>query len=67
MITFSHLSEVCMTYRQHLIFSSMISFKLFCGSVKALVHAIIPSFFAKSSTLLLKEVQDDIENSGCQD
>lgn len=65
-LQWNHLSNVCMTYTQHLRFSLFVSFKLFYGSLRAFVHALFPPMFSKSTTLLLQDMQNIIANSGCK-
>ncbi len=63
---FNHPTENCMTYLEHSKLSLTLSSKLFLGSVKAFIHAFIPAIFETSTTALLKEIQDIINNSGCE-
>lgn len=49
-MSFKHLKEVNMTYKEHLLFSGKLSIKLFIGSIKALLHAIYPDIYVTSSS-----------------
>lgn len=61
-----HPTNVCMSYFNHLKFSSNISAKLFFGSVKALIHAILPEYFKSSTSELIDEIGVDLLDSGCK-
>ncbi len=61
-----HPTEVCMNYISHFTFSSNISLKLFKGSIKALVHALLPEYFKTSTTDLIDEVSEELATSGCK-
>ena len=63
---FEHPTSVCMTYFNHFKFSSNISSKLFFGSVKALIHAILPKYFKSSTSELIDEIGVDLLDSGCK-
>ena len=64
---FKHPAKVCMTYKQHFIFSMGISKQFLEGSYKALVHAIIPDIYITSTSDIVKNVNHKLENSGCRD
>ena len=36
------------------------------GSVKAVVHAILPDFYVSSTSDLVKEVQQHLQDAGCR-
>lgn len=61
----SHPRKVCMTYLDHAKFSSNLGIKLFIGSIKALIHAIIPELYKTSTSDLVNELKIEIENAGC--
>ena len=61
----SHPRKVCMTYIDHAKFSGNLGIKLLVGSLKALIHAIIPELYKTSTSDLVNEIKTDIENSGC--
>lgn len=46
----THLHQVGMTYIEHLMTSCHLSKIFMMGSIKALIHAIIPFIFEKGST-----------------
>jgi hypothetical protein len=37
------------------------------GSLKAVVHAILPDFYVTSTSDLVKEVQQHLQDAGCRD
>ena len=55
----NHLTDVNMTYTQHFINSFDYSALFFIASLKAFIHAIIPSFYKTSSTDLLNMTNKD--------
>lgn len=60
-----HPRSVCMSYYEHVSFSLNLA-KLFAeGTIKALIHAFIPSYYLESSSVISKEICEKIENSGC--
>ena len=63
---FAHPNNVCISYLEHLIFSIVLSFSLLLGSLKAFVHAIIPSMFITSTTDLVKDIDIKLKTSGCK-
>ena len=36
------------------------------GSLKAVVHAILPDFYVSSTSNLVKEVQQHLQDAGCR-
>ena len=62
----NHLARVCMTYRSHFLFSAWVSWKLLCGSARAIFHAVFPPVYAKSTTYLVAELQKAIAAAGCR-
>ncbi len=67
MILFDHPKEVCMTYYELLLFSISISYKLFKGSMKAAIHAVLPNLYETSSSDLLNDLQKTLNESGCKE
>ena len=63
---FKHPTQVCMDYFSHFTFSSFLSLKLACGSIKALIHAIYPDMYITSTSDLINEIQTDIQINGCK-
>ena len=55
-----------MSYFQHFKLSLYFSGKLLIGSFKSLIHGIFPSFYIKSTTTLVKEIDNDLKNAGCK-
>ena len=64
---FSHPTNVCMTYLEHMKFSLNISLTLFIGSIQAFVHALIPDVCVHTTTNVVKNIEDKLKNSGCKD
>ncbi len=59
---FDHPKSVGMTYTEHLRFSMNLSYLFFCGSIKAIIHAIYPDYYICSSSdyskLIISMIQD---------
>ena len=64
---FRHPNKVCMSYFQHLSLSLGFSNKLFIGSLKAYVHAIIPSVYITSTSDLIDDIYGQMKNVGCHE
>ena len=64
---FEHPNDVCMSYLEHAKFSFTIGLSLFGGSCKAFVHALVPSFFIKSSSVLVQDLSERLLDAGCKD
>lgn len=62
---FPHANENCMSYIEHAKLSLNLSSKLFIGSAKALIHAFIPNLYKTSSSDVVGELQNIINNAGC--
>tara|TARA_A100001015_G_C14756342_1_gene619634 strand:+ start:151 stop:414 length:264 start_codon:yes stop_codon:yes gene_type:complete len=62
---FQHPREVCMDYLEHCLFSLSLAKLLGIGTFKALVHAFFPGFFITSTSELIKEIKEELDNSGC--
>ena len=62
---FTHVDDNCMNYAEHTILSLTLSSKLFIGSIKAFIHAFIPNFYKTSSSDVVNELQNIINNAGC--
>ena len=59
---FTHPNSVHMTYFEHLITSLTYAVKLFLASLKAVVHAFIPSFYITSTHDIVNEINRDIKS-----
>ena len=57
---FSHPNSVKMSYFEHFKVSFIYSYQLFIGSIKALIHAIIPSLYITSTSDVLREINKDL-------
>jgi len=62
-----HPRSVCMSYKEHMYFSLNLSKLFLVGSLKALVHSFLPSFYITSSSDLQEGVKYLLDNSGCND
>ena len=64
---FTHPTNVCMTYLEHMKFSLNLSLILFAASIQAFVHAIIPDVCVNTTTNVVKTIENKLKNSGCKD
>ena len=55
-----------MDYQTHAKFSLQMAYLFAVGSVKAVVHAILPDFYVSSTSDLVKEVQQHLQDAGCR-
>ena len=62
---FTHPTNVCMSYIQHLRLSLYFSFILWIGSIQAFIHAIYPDTYVTSTTDLTDKLQNILKNAGC--
>ncbi len=62
---FRHPNRVCMSYYQHLKTSFYYSSQLFIGSIKAFIHAIIPSLFITSTTEIVNDINNKLNINNC--
>ena len=53
-----HPKKINMTYTQHLNHSMSISRDMFIGSIKALIHGILPFLYETSSTDIINKYKD---------
>lgn len=63
---FKHPKTVCMDYQTHAKFSLQMAYLFAVGSLKAVVHAILPDFYVSSTSKLVKEVQQHLQDAGCR-
>ena len=63
---FEHLTQVCMTYTEHMFLSLHLSVLFLTGSACAVVHAFLPNMYPSSSTAISNYIVKKIKNSGCQ-
>ena len=63
---FKHPKTVCMDYQTHAKFSLQMAYLFAVGSLKAVVHAILPDFYVSSTSDLVKEVQQHLQDAGCR-
>jgi hypothetical protein len=62
---FTHPNAVCMSYMSHAKLSLTLCYKLFRGSVKAFIHAILPNFYVTGTSDTVYEISNILERSGC--
>ena len=55
-----------MDYQTHAKFSLQMAYLFAVGSLKAVVHAILPDFYVTSTSDLVKEVQQHLQDAGCR-
>jgi len=63
---FKHPKTVCMDYQTHAKFSLQMAYIFAIGSIKAVVHAILPDFYVSSTSDLVQEVQQHLQDAGCR-
>ena len=63
---FTHPKSVCLTYYQHFCFSMSVAKKLIIGSIKSFIHAIYPDIFITSTSDLLIELKNEMNEIGCR-
>ena len=61
-----HPYEVCMSYWQHLKFSSYISYLLLKSSFKSIIHSFFPFYYKTSTTDLINELPVLMSEYGCR-
>lgn len=62
----AHPHSVCMTYLAHFRLSMNIAALYFLGSVRALVHAFVPTLCISSSTETNTRVAEMLAEAGCR-
>ena len=62
---YKHLTQVCMTYTEHLKFSLSLSGKFAVGSYRAFVHALVPNLYTTSSSDVISDVAYHMSTHGC--
>ena len=55
-----HLSSVNENYFEHMLVALKVSFKMFYGSLLALIHGLIPGVFQTSASNKIKELHEFI-------
>ena len=55
-----HLSSVNENYFEHMLVALKVSFKMFYGSLLALIHSLIPGVFQTSASNKIKELYEFI-------
>lgn len=64
---FSHPSQVCMTYFEHMQLSLRLSLLFFQGFCKAFVHSFWPDIFVTASSDIQQEIAAILKSNGCRD
>ena len=64
---FDHPNRVCMSYWTHARHSLSLAWLLGWASVRATVHAVVPSWYVTSTTDCVAEVLQRLVDSGCQE
>lgn len=63
---FDHPRNVCTSYAQHMWFSLEMSYHFALGSIKAIIHALLPDYYVTSTTDTSLYIQQRLEESGCR-
>lgn len=61
---FEHPAKVDETYGQHAMFAFGFSMKLFAAAFAALIHALIPAFFEKTASGIIRSLYERTHNRG---
>ena len=64
---FDHPNRVCMSYWTHARHSLGLAWLLGWASVRAAVHAVVPSWYVTSTTDCVAEALRRLVNSGCRE
>jgi hypothetical protein len=59
-----HPAKVEETYGQHALFAFGFSMKLFAAAFAALIHALIPAFFEKTASGIIRSLYERTHNRG---
>ena len=57
-----HPKSVGLTYFQHMKLSLNLSYKLYIGSIKAFIHSFFNFFFIKSTTNIVNDIENQLNN-----
>jgi hypothetical protein len=55
-----HLKSVNENYLEHILVAFKVSYNMFCASLFALIHALIPGLFQNSAIIKIKELYEFI-------
>ena len=55
-----HFKSVNENYLEHILVAFKISYNMFCGSLFAFIHGLIPSLFQNSASIKIKELYEFI-------
>ena len=64
---FQHLTDVCMTYCEHMSFSLYLAWEFMFGTIAAVIHAIFPCCFVTHSSSMVTRIQEKMKEIGCRD
>ena len=65
-MVFKHPNYVCMSYKEHFVFSVKLSFIFAKASICALIHAIYPDVLITHSSDTIHNIMDMMNNIGCR-
>ena len=55
-----HLKSVNENFLEHILVALKVSYNMFCGSLLALIHGLIPGLFQISASIKIKELYEFI-------
>ena len=55
-----HLKSVNENYFEHMLVAFKVSYNMFCGSLLALIHGLIPGLFQNNASIKIKELYEFI-------
>jgi len=55
-----HLKSVNENYFEHMLVAFKVSYNMFCGSLLALIHGLIPGLFQNSASIKIQELYEFI-------
>ena len=55
-----HLKSVNENYLEHMFVAVKVSYNMFCGSLLAFIHGLIPGLFQNSASIKIKELYEFI-------
>lgn len=61
-----HVKSVCMTYKEHMVFSLSISKKFLNGVCYSLIHSFFPNYCITKPSEIANDIIECIKESGCR-
>ena len=55
-----HLKSVNENYLEHILIAFKVSYNIFCGSLFALIHGLIPGLFQNGASIKIKDLYEFI-------